>query len=336
MKFENAKRIELTSLPTSFYKLSNLTNHLGGPDIYIKRDDVMDLAHGGNKTRKLEYVFADMLAQGYDTVITMGGIQSNHVRQTISGAARLGIESHAILNIPVPELKNELASSGNYLMDVIMDANIHIVDGDDDECVAKMQEVHDQLISEGKNPYLLPMGASNGIGSLGYMACARELMDQWEDDNINPSHIFVGTGSCGTHGGLLAGLRYFGNTSTKVVGVSVSQPEERKVADVKNILDQIHDVIELPADLISDADIIVKDAYYGKAYAYPTDEANEAVKLLAKLEGILLDPVYTGKTMAGMIDLIQKGELKDAKDVVFLHTGGAPALHPYAKYFLKG
>ncbi|MCC3859694.1 D-cysteine desulfhydrase family protein [Pseudemcibacter aquimaris] len=334
MKFEEAQRLPLTSLPTSFYKMANLTKHLGGPDIYVKRDDVMDLAHGGNKTRKLEYVFANMLAQGYDTVITMGGIQSNHVRQTISGAARLGIESHAILNIPVPELKDELAASGNYLMDVIMDGKIHIVDGDDDACVQKMQDVKDALTADGKKPYLVPMGASDGVGSLGYMACAREMMIQWENMEINPSHIFVGTGSCGTHGGLLAGLRYFGNKSTKVVGVSVSQPEERKIADVKDILNQIHDVIELPDDLIADDDIIVKDAYYGKAYAYPTDEANDAVKLIAKLEGILLDPVYTGKTMAGMIDLIEKGELKDAKDMVFLHTGGAPALHPYAKYFL--
>lgn len=334
MKFEEMAKMPLTSLPTSFYKMANLTEIMGGPDIYIKRDDVMDLAHGGNKTRKLEYVFADALSKGADCVITMGGIQSNHVRQTISGAARLGLESHAILNIPVPEMKDALLMSGNYLMDVIMDGKIHIVDGSDDDCIAKMQSVKADLIATGKTPYIVPMGASDGIGSLGYMACARELMIQWENAEVTPSHIFVGTGSCGTHGGLLAGLRYFGNKTTKVIGVSVSQIEERKVADVKDILKQINDVIELPDNLINDDDIIVKDAYYGKAYAYPTDEANEAVKLLAKTEGILLDPVYTGKCMAGMIDMIKKGDLDDARDIVFLHTGGAPALHPYAEYFL--
>lgn len=335
MKFEEMAKMPLTTLPTSFYKMANLTKYLGGPDLYIKRDDVMDLAHGGNKTRKLEYVFADVLAKGADCVITMGGIQSNHVRQTISGAARLGLESHAILNIPVPEMKEELASSGNYLLDVVMDGKLHMVDGSDEECVAKMHQVRDALIAEGKTPYLVPMGASDGIGSLGYMACAREMMIQWENTGINPSHIFVGTGSCGTHGGLLAGLRYFGNTKTKVVGISVSQIEELKVAHVKDILRQINEVIELADDLICDDDIIVKDAYYGKAYAYPTDEANDAVRLLAKTEGVLLDPVYTGKCMAGMIDMINKGDLDDARDIVFLHTGGAPALHPYAKYFLN-
>jgi D-cysteine desulfhydrase family pyridoxal phosphate-dependent enzyme len=335
MKFEEMVKIPLTTLPTSIYKMANLTDLLGGPDIYIKRDDVMDLAHGGNKTRKLEYVFADALAKGADCVITMGGIQSNHVRQTISGAARLGLETHAILNIPVPELDEELKSSGNYLLDVVMDANIHIVEGSDDDCIAKMNEVREDVISKGKSPYLVPMGASDGIGSLGYMACVREMMIQWENMEINPSHIFVGTGSCGTHGGLLAGLRYFGNTTTKVIGISVSQIEERKVADVKDILRQINEVIDLPDGLISDDDIIVKDAYYGKAYAYPTDEANDAIRLLAKTEGVLLDPVYTGKTMTGMLDMMKKGDLDDAHDIVFLHTGGAPALHPYAKYFLN-
>lgn len=335
MKFEQMARIPLTTLPTSFYKMANLTKLLGSTDIYIKRDDVMDLAHGGNKTRKLEYVFADALSKGADTVITMGGIQSNHVRQTISGAARLGLESHAILNNPVPEMRDQLLSSGNYLMDVIMDAGIHIVDGDDDASIAKMHDIRDTLIAEGKTPYIVPMGASDGIGSLGYMACARELMIQWENNQITPSHIFVGTGSCGTHGGLLAGLRYFGNKTTKVVGISVSQPTDIKVANVKDIIRQMGDVIDLSAGLVSNEDIIVRDEYYGKAYAYPTDEANEAVKLLAKTEGVLLDPVYTGKAMAGMLDMIHKGELNDANDIVFLHSGGAPALHPYADFFNK-
>ncbi len=334
MKFEDVARLPLTSLPTSFYMLPNLSKELGGPDIYIKRDDVMDLAHGGNKTRKLEYVFADALKKDADTILTMGGIQSNHVRQTVSAAAKLGLESHIFLNNPVPERLSQMKGSGNFLMDKIMGASEYIIDGDDDMVATEMSRIEKKLISEGKTPYPVPMGASNGLGSLGYMMAARELMMQWENMGISPSHIFVGTGSCGTHAGLLVGLRYFGNTTIKVVGISVSQPEERKKADLKDLIDQIYKVIDLPDDLISDDDLIVSGDYYGKAYAYPTDDANDAIKLLGEKEGIILDPVYTGKTMAGMIDMIKNNKLDNPKDIVFLHTGGAPAIHSFADLFL--
>lgn len=340
MKFEDIPRLPLTTLPTAFYGMPNLSKELAEgnvyfPDIYIKRDDVMELAHGGNKTRKLEYVFANALESGADCVITMGGIQSNHVRQTVSAAAKLGMESHVVLNCPVPEMKAELLSSGNYLMDVIMGAHVYLVDGDDDQCVEKMQQVSEELISNGKTPYSVPMGASDGIGSLGYMLCAQELIGQWRIRDITPSHIFVGTGSCGTHAGLLMGLRYFGNTTTKVVGISVSQPEEIKKQNVRDVLQQIREVIDLSSTIIREDDIIVSGDYYGKAYAYPTKEANAAIRLVAEKEGILLDPVYTGKAMAGMLDMIKNGKLEYPKDIVFLHTGGAPALHPYSKEFLK-
>lgn len=335
MKFEDVARLPLTSLPTSFYMLPNLSRELGGPDIYIKRDDVMDLAHGGNKTRKLEYVFADALQKGADTVLTMGGIQSNHVRQTVSAAAKLGLESHIFLNNPVPERLTQMKSSGNYLMDKVMGASEYIIDGDDDKVSAEMKRVESELIEGGKSPYPVPMGASNGLGSLGYMLAAQELMIQWENMSVNPSHIFLGTGSCGTHAGLLVGLRYFGNSSTKVVGISVSQPEEIKKENLRDVIDQIFDVIDLPENLISEDDLIVSGDYYGKAYAYPTESANDAIKLLGEKEGIILDPVYTGKTMAGMIDMIKNNKLENPKDVVFLHTGGAPAIHSFADLFLE-
>lgn len=334
MKFEEVERLPLTSLPTSFYMLPNLSKELGGPDIYIKRDDVMDLAHGGNKTRKLEYVFADAINKGADAVLTMGGIQSNHVRQTVSAAARLGMESHIFLNNPVPERLKQMKGSGNYLMDKVMGANEYIIDGDDDMVAARMQRVQKQLIAEGKKPYSVPMGASNGLGSLGYILAARELMIQWQNMDINPSHIFLGTGSCGTHAGLLTGLRYFGNNTIKVVGISVSQPEEIKKENLRGVLKQIFDVIDLPDDLITEEDLIISGDYYGRAYAYPTAEANAAIKLLGEKEGIILDPVYTGKTMAGLIDMIKNNKLENAKDIVFLHTGGAPAIHSFADLFL--
>jgi D-cysteine desulfhydrase family pyridoxal phosphate-dependent enzyme len=334
MKFEEVARLPLTSLPTSFYLLPNLSKAIGGPDIYIKRDDVMDLAHGGNKTRKLEYVFADAISKGADAVLTMGGIQSNHVRQTVSAAARLGLESHIFLNNPVPERLKQMKSSGNYLMDKIMGANEYIIDGDDNMVAAEMQRIQKKLIAEGKTPYSVPMGASNGLGSLGYILAARELMIQCQNMDINPSHIFLGTGSCGTHAGLLVGLRYFGNTTTKVVGISVSQPEDIKKENLRAVIKQIFDVIDLPDDLITEDDLIVKGDYYGRAYAYPTEEANVAIKLLGEKEGIILDPVYTGKTMAGLIDMVKNNKLENAKDIVFLHTGGAPAIHSFADLFL--
>jgi len=334
MKFEEVPRLPMTSLPTSLYALANLSKAIGGPDIYIKRDDVMDIAHGGNKTRKLEYVFADAINQGADTILTMGGIQSNHVRQTVSASARFGLESHVFLNNPVPERRAELLSSGNYLMDKIMGANEYIIDGDDDAVADRMDNVKKELIQKGKKPYLVPMGASNGLGSLGYMFAAREMMTQWENMKILPSHIFLGTGSCGTHAGLLMGLRYFGNTTTKVVGISVSQSEEVKKENLRNVLNQIKGVIEIDDDLVNENDLIISGDYYGKAYAYPTEEANDAIRLLGETEGIILDPVYTGKTMAGMIDMVKNQKLGTMKDIVFLHTGGAPAINAYADLFL--
>ena len=335
MRFEDVERLPLTSLPTSFYHMPNLSGFLGGPDIYVKRDDVMDLAHGGNKTRKLEYVFADVLAKNADTIITVGGIQSNHVRQTVSASAKLGLESHIVLNNPVPEREKQALSSGNYLMDKIMGASEYLIDGDDELVQIKVDTLKQELINEGKKPYVVPLGASNGLGSLGYMHCAKELITQWQEFGITPSHIFLGTGSCGTHAGLLMGLRYFGNKSTKVIGISVSQPSEVKRENIRAVLNQIKDVIDVDDNLVTDDDIIVKDEYYGKAYAYPTDEANKAIMLLGEKEGLILDPVYTGKTMAGLIDMVKHGKLENPKDIVFLHSGGAPAIHSYSDLFLE-
>lgn len=334
MKFEDVQRLPLTSLPTSFYQMPNLSKFLGGPDIYVKRDDVMDIAHGGNKTRKLEYVFADVMEKGADTIITVGGIQSNHVRQTVSASAKLGLESHIVLNNPVPERRTQALASGNYLIDKIMGANEYLIEGDDAEVAKKVDALEKELTNDGKKPYFVPLGASNGLGSLGYMYCAKELISQWEELGITPSHIFLGTGSCGTHAGLLLGLRYFGNKTTKVIGISVSQPSEVKRENIRDVLRQIGDVIDVDESLIADDDIIVKDEYYGTAYAYPTDEANQAIMLVGEKEGIILDPVYTGKTMAGLIDMVKNGKLKNPKDIVFLHSGGAPAIHSYADLFL--
>ena len=219
--FDEIPRISLTRLPTSCNKMENVTKLVGGPDLYIKRDDVMELAHGGNKTRKLEYALAQALNNGAKAVVTQGGLQSNHVRQTCSGAAKVGLEAHVILSNPVPEMKAQLMGSGNFLMDQLMGAHIYIAEDGRGPVVDKVLA---DLTEAGKNPYNIPAGASNGIGSLGYMNAARELIGQWDEMGISPSHIFTATGSCGTQAGLLMGLRYFGNTTTMVVGISVSAP----------------------------------------------------------------------------------------------------------------
>ena len=331
VEFDDIPRISLTTLPTACNRMDNVTRLAGGPDLYIKRDDVMELAHGGNKTRKLEYALAEALNEGASAVVTQGGLQSNHVRQTVSGAAKVGLEAHVVLSNPVPEMAAELTGSGNYLMDRIMGAHIYLAEDGRGPVVEKVMA---DLTAAGKRPYNIPAGASNGIGSIGYMNAARELIGQWADMGIRPSHIFTATGSCGTQAGLLMGLRYFGNTTTQVVGVSVSGPQDRLVARNRAVLDMICDRTGIAKDFIADDDIVVTDAYLGEGYGRPTEMGIAAIRLVGGNEGVILDPVYTGKAMSAMLDMVKTGQLDNARDVVFLHTGGAPAIHPYAEYFL--
>ena len=331
--FDAVPRIKLTSLPTACNKMDNVTRHVGGPDLYIKRDDVMELAHGGNKTRKLEYALAEALNLGCRSVVTQGGLQSNHVRQTCSGAAKVGLECHVVLSNPVPEMRDELMGSGNFLMDQLMGAHIHFAE---DGRGPVVERVLAELKEAGKNPYNIPAGASNGIGSLGYMLAARELINQWDEMDISPSHIVTASGSCGTQAGLLMGLRYFGNTATSVVGISVSNPSERLRARTRTVLDMMSEVTGIPSSLVSDREIVVKDEYIGEGYGRPSDACVAAIRLLGENEGIILDPIYTGKGMAGMLHMLESDQLRAARDVVFLHTGGAPAIHPYADFLQPG
>ena len=331
-RFDDIPRLNLTGLPTACYRMNNLTALAGGPDIYIKRDDVMELAHGGNKTRKLEYALAEALNQGARAVVTEGGLQSNHVRQTCSGAAKVGLEAHVILSNPVPEMRNQLMGSGNFLMDQLMGARIYLAEDGRGPVVEKVTA---ELKASGKNPYGIPAGASNGIGSLGYMNAARELIDQWQSMGIEPSHLFTATGSCGTQAGLLMGLRYFGNTTTRVIGVSVSASSERLENRVRQVLDMICDETGIDRGFIPQSDIVVDDGYLGDGYGRPTEAGISAMRTVAQNEGVILDPVYTGKCMSAVLDKIRTGGLSNAGDVVFLHTGGAPAIHPYAEY-LRG
>ena len=328
--FDSIPRLSLTTLPTACYRMENLTRIAGGPDLYIKRDDVMELAHGGNKTRKLEYALAEALNQDARAVVTQGGLQSNHVRQTCSGAAKVGLEAHVVLSNPVPEMREALMGSGNYLMDQLMGANIYLAE---DGRGPVVEEVLADLRAAGKNPYNIPAGASNGIGSLGYMNAARELINQWDAMGIRPSHVFTATGSCGTQAGLLMGLRYFGNDTTQVVGISVSGSRERTETRMRAVLDMICDTTGIARDFIPDSDIVVNDDYIGEGYGRPTDAGIAAIRTVGGNEGVILDPVYTSKCMSALLDMAGSGKLDNPRDVVFLHTGGAPAIHPYADFF---
>lgn len=327
--FDQIPRQRLTMLPTACNRMNNLSLSLGGPDLYIKRDDVTELAGGGNKTRKLEYALAEAINEGAKAVVTQGGLQSNHVRQTCSAANKLGLEAHAVLSNPVPEMEQELKSSGNYLLDELMGAQLHLADGDRGPVV---EQVLADLSAAGKQPYNIPAGASNGIGSLGYVNAARELIQQWQEMDITPSHIFTASGSCGTQAGLLMGLRFFGNTSTQVVGISVSSPSASLKTRVRAVLNMIANTAGMPADLVSDQEIIVYDQFYGAGYGRPSEAGVQALKLVAEQEGIILDPVYTSKCMSAMIELIKTRALDNMQDLVFLHTGGAAAIHPYARH----
>lgn len=318
-------RVKLAHLPTPLEELETLGRDLDRR-IFCKRDDCTGLAIGGNKTRKLEFTLADAIEKGACTIVTSGGLQSNHVRQTAAAAAKLGLACHAVLNNPLADPPAAYRESGNLLLDSLFSVVIHEVEGD--QVDAKIAEITASLTGEGRKPYVVPMGASHGIGALGYVECAQELIAQCEDKGIQPSHVFLTTGSAGTHGGFLAGLRLLGSP-VQVVGISVSEDAPTKRAKVQDIIDQVAEVMETNVPPVRDNDIVVLDDYVGDGYGVRTEAAEGAIRRLARTEGLLLDPVYTGKAMAGMLDLLENNKLEGVQDPVFLHTGGSPALFAY-------
>ncbi|MEO6594925.1 MAG: D-cysteine desulfhydrase family protein, partial [Planctomycetota bacterium] len=301
-----------------------------GMRVFIKRDDCTGLGLGGNKSRKLEFTLGDALQKGADTIITSGGLQSNHVRHTAAAAAKLGLECHAVLNNPLPDADSAYRTSGNYLLDTWFGATLYEVAGDTSARIAKLEV---DLAGRGRKPYVVPLGASHGIGALGYVECARELLAQCGSNGIEPSHVFVTTGSAGTHGGLLAGLRLFGSPM-HVIGVSISETPAIKRTKVRGIVDQVMTVLArgdspVRGDPVTDDDIVVFGDYMGDGYGVPTKAGDAAMRRLARREGLLLDPVYTSKAMAGMLDLLENKRLGEVRDPIFLHTGGTPALFAY-------
>ena len=307
-------RLRFAHLPTSVDALPRLSEALGGPRLLIKRDDQTGLAFGGNKTRKLEFLVAEAREQCAETLISGGALQSNHCRQTAAAAARFGFECILVLTGD----KSQHAS-GNLLLDQLFGADIvYVADRKDRDSI--LQETFDRARNEGKKPYLVPYGGSNATGALGYAFAMKELIDQ----NVGADWIVFATSSGGTHAGLLLGQRIFG-FSGKIMGISVDEPEEWLKSEVSKLAsetsEKIGDRIEfVPADVLVNAD------YCTAGYGIVTEREREAIRLLAQHEGLLLDPVYTGRAAAGMIDLIRKGFFKKDETVLFLHTGGLPAL----------
>lgn len=308
--------------------LANLTKIMDGPEIYMKRDDLLGLAGGGNKTRKLEFLVADALLKGADTLITCGAVQSNHCRLTLAAAKKEGLHCHLVLEERVPGSYKPEANGNNFLFRLmgLEDENITVVPGGS-PMVAEMEKVAEQLKAQGRKPYIVVGGGSDPIGATGYVACAEEILSQSFDMGVNFDYIVTTSGSAGTHAGLAVG--FFGNNSQiPVIGITISRKNEVQVPLVQKLAKATAKHVGIREEFPDDG-IICFDGYFGAGYSRPTEEMIEAVKLVAQTEAILLDPVYSGKAFAGMLDLIRKGYFKKGEKICFLHTGGSPALYHY-------
>ena len=307
-------RIHFAHLPTPIEELPRLSDKLGGPRILVKRDDQTGLAFGGNKTRKLEFLVAEASQQGARMLISGGALQSNHCRQTAAAAARFGFECTLVLNGNMPE-----HPSANLLLDQLFGAEIVTI-ADRAYRDQVLQETYDKAVAAGKKPYLVTYGGSSPTGALGYAFAMKEFMEQ----KVQADWIVFGTSSGGTHAGLLLGQRVFGYKG-KVLGISIDEPEEWLKTRVSALASDASEKLGKRIDFTR-ADVLANEEYCRAGYGVLTDAEREAVKLFAGMEGLLLDPVYTGRAAAGMIDLIRKGLFKKDETLLFWHTGGTPAL----------
>ena len=325
MRIEALARFPLAQLPTPIEELKSLSRELDGPELLIKRDDQTGLALGGNKTRKLEFLVGQALEQGADTLVTAGAAQSNHCRQTAAAAARVGLRCDLLLNGTKPELPN-----GNLLLDELLGARVYWVQRSERE--AKLGGLSDQLRQQGHNPYVIPVGGSNGVGATGYVLAMMELAEQLNGINRHVDHVVFASSSGGTQAGIVVGAKVT-NFNGKLHGVSVDQQDndgtayEAELADIAN---ETAKYIGFNAQFAASDFTVVYD-YLGGGYGVVGDLEREAIRLLASREGIILDPVYTGRAMGALIDLIRRKTFRSDETVLFWHTGGAPALFAYVK-----
>ena len=323
-------RYRLGHFPTPLERLDRLTAALGGPEIWIKRDDCTGLASGGNKTRKLEFLVAEAIAQGADTLVTQGATQSNHVRQTAAAAARVGMACHALLERRVNNQGADYETAGNVLLDQMMNCSFDFrPEGLDMN--AEGEALAESLRAQGRKPYFIPGGGSNPVGALGYAACAEELVGQADAAGLRIDHLVHATGSAGTQAGLVAGL-FAMNAPIPVTGFSVRAPRERQIDNVHQLAVRTAALIGARGDLPRDM-VMAHDTQVGPGYGQPTQDMTSAILLLAQTEGILLDPVYSGKGFAGLVEMVRAGAFRKDERVVFLHTGGSAALFAYGHLF---
>ncbi len=319
-------RVSLAHLPTPFEYLPRLTEYLNGPNIYVKRDDCTGLGTGGNKTRKLEFLIADAIEKKADVIITQGAVQSNHARQTAAAAAKVGMRCELVFEKRVTDASSAYMESGNVFLDKLFGANIQEVESGSD-MNKEMENISSALREEGMNPYIIPGGGSNSIGALGYVDCVLELIGQANTMNVVIDTIIHATGSAGTQAGIVVGAKAL-NSKIPVLGIGVNADKEKQEEKVYQLACELSDFMGLPG-LVERNDIVANCDYVGDGYGIPTDEMNEAILLLARQEGLLFDPVYSGKGLAGMIDLINKGYFKKQENIAFIHTGGSAGLFAY-------
>ncbi|WP_187431264.1 L-cysteate sulfo-lyase [Roseobacter fucihabitans] len=320
----------LAHLPTPLERLDRLTKELGGPEIWIKRDDCTGMSTGGNKTRKLEFLMAEAELQGAEMVITQGATQSNHARQTAAFAAKMGMQCHIVLEDRTASNNANYNNNGNVLLDHLHGATTEKRPSGPDFNVL-IEEMAAQMRADGKKVYAIPGGGSNPTGALGYVNCAFEMLAQVNSSGTKIDHIVTATGSAGTQAGLIVGLKAM-NAQIPLLGIGVRAPKAKQEENVYNLACKTAEKLGCPG-VVAREDVVANTDYVGAGYGIPTESGLEAIKMFAELEAILLDPVYSAKGAAGFIDLIRKGHFKKGERVVFLHTGGSVALFGYDASF---
>ena len=330
MNLAQFPRVKLCIAPTPLERLPNLSKLLGGPDIWMKRDDLTGMGLGGNKVRKLEFLAGDALAKGADHLVTQGAVQSNHVRQTAAVAAKLGMRCTALLEHRIDTNDANYLNSGNVLLDRLLGTEIEYRPGGTD-MQKEIEATGDKLRAEGAKPYVIPGGGSNPTGALGYANVAFELVAQANEMGLDIDRLVHATGSAGTQAGLVAGLHAL-SSPLRVLGIGVRNPREKQEATVLALARATARHMGIEREVPASA-VEANCDYVGAGYGQPTPGMIEAVEMLARAEGIFLDPVYSGKGMAGLVDLVRKGQFKKGDTVVFLHTGGATGLFGYTDAF---
>lgn len=319
-------REKFCTLPTPIHFMERLTDHISSVNIYLKRDDLTGIAFGGNKNRKLEFLLADALQQNSDTIITEGAVASNHCLQTAACSARVGLDCELVLSDA--HIGDRI--TGNLLLNHILDVKIHRVKNSSDR-KAMMQKVASDLVASGKKPYIIPTGGSNKIGILGYVNFVKEIAQQSKEMGIHFDYFIHATGSAGTQAGIIVGKKLY-YPDMEIIAITAGDGKEEIISSTKEIIKNFEENHSIDLN-IDEKEITVLDSYFGEGYGIPSKELIETVKLIAKLEGIFLDPVYNGKAMIGLIDLVKHNRFRKDSNILFLHSGGGPAIFAYDEYF---